>query len=108
MDIVWFKPDGKPMTDQDWDSRHARSLGVFLNGKAIPGRDEHGRPFLDDSFLLLFNGHSRAVYWTIPGDLGGPWRLVLDTDRLQPEADPQELAGRALTRARSVAVFQGP
>jgi hypothetical protein len=40
---VWFKPDGKPMTDQDWDSRHARSLGVFLNGKAIPGRDEHGR-----------------------------------------------------------------
>jgi isoamylase len=108
MDIVWFKPDGKPMTDQDWDSRHARSLGVFLNGKAIPGRDEHGRPFLDDSFLLLFNGHSRAVYWTIPGDLGGPWRLVLDTDRVQPQADPQELSGRALTRARSVAVFQGP
>jgi glycogen operon protein len=108
MDIVWFKPDGKPMTDQDWESRHARSLGVFLNGKAIPGRDEHGRRFLDDSFLLLFNGHSRAVYWTIPSDLGGPWRLVLDTDRLQPEADPQELSGRALTRARSVAVFQAP
>jgi len=108
MDIVWFKPDGKPMTDQDWESRHARSLGVFLNGKAIPGRDEHGRPFLDDSFLLLFNGHSRAVYWAIPGDLGGPWRLVLDTDRLQPEVDPQELSGRVLTRARSVAVFQAP
>ena len=108
MDIVWFKPDGKPMTDKDWESSHARSLGVFLNGKAIPGRDEHGQPFLDDSFLLLFNGHSRAVYWSIPGDLGGPWRLVLDTDRLQLEADPQELSGRVLTRARSVAVFQAP
>src|SRR6266567_4270771 len=40
VDIAWFKPDARQMTDQDWNSRHARSLGVFLNGRAIPGHDE--------------------------------------------------------------------
>jgi glycogen operon protein len=106
IDIVWFKPDGKPMSDQDWVSRHARSLGVFLNGKAIPGRDYRGQPIVDDSFLLLFNGQARPVYWNLPKDLGEGWRLVLDTDRLQPEGEPAEVPERVLTRARSIVVLQ--
>jgi len=63
VDIAWFKPNGEPMSDRDWVSRHARALGVYLNGRAIPGHDDQGRPMADDSFRLLFNGHRRAVYW---------------------------------------------
>ena len=107
-DIAWLKTDGKPMTDQDWTSRHARSLGVFLNGHAIPGHDDRGRPVVDQSFFLLFNGQSRAVYWALAEEYGTSWRLVLDTDRLQPEAEPAPAPGRALTRARSVVVFESP
>jgi glycogen operon protein len=107
-DIVWFKPDGKAMTDQDWRSRHARWLGVFVNGSAIPGHDSRGQPVVDDSFLLLFNGLWRAVYWQVPEEFGGPWNLVLDTDRLQPEPEPQPISGRILTRARSFVVLQSP
>jgi len=106
VDIGWFKPDGKPMTDQDWNSRHARSLGVFLNGRAIPGHDEQGRTITDDSFLLLFNGHSRAVYWSLPKEFGGPWQLVMDTDRPAPESEPHEMPQRVLTRARTVVVLR--
>ena len=106
IDIAWFKPDGKPMTDQDWVSRHARSLGVFLNGRAIPGHDDRGQPIVDDSFLLLFNGQARPVYWNLPKDLGEGWRLLLDTDRLQPESEPPQIAERVLTRARSIVVLQ--
>jgi len=106
VDIGWFKPDGKPMTDQDWNSRHARSLGVFLNGKAIPGHDEHGRAITDDSFLLLFNGHSRAVYWSLPKEFGGPWQLVMNTDRPAPNSEPHEMPERMLTRARTVVVLR--
>ena len=106
VDIAWFKPDARQMTDQDWNSRHARSLGVFLNGKAIPGHDEHGQPISDDSFLLLFNGHSRAVYWALPQEFGGPWQLVLDTDKAEPEAEPGELPERVITRARTVVVLR--
>jgi len=106
VDIAWFKPDGKPMTDRDWVSRHARSLGVYLNGKAIPGHDDRGRSFADDSFLLLFNGHSRTVYWQMPPDFGGSWKIALDTDALQPQEDPQPITGRVMTRARTVVILQ--
>jgi pullulanase/glycogen debranching enzyme len=34
-DIGWFKPDGHEMSDQDWQAGFARTVGVFLNGKAI-------------------------------------------------------------------------
>jgi len=106
VDIAWFKPDARQMTDQDWNSRHARSLGVFLNGKAIPGHDERGQPISDDSFLLLFNGHSRAVYWALPQEFGGPWQVVLDTDKAEPEAEPGEVPERVITRARTVVVLR--
>src|SRR5207247_10379968 len=74
VDIGWFKPSGKVMTDKDWVAGHERSLGVFLNGRGIPGHDERGQPLSDDSFLLVFNAHSREVKWTLPKQYGGPWR----------------------------------
>jgi isoamylase len=106
VDIGWFKPTGRSMTDKDWEASHARSLGVFLNGKAIQAPDDRGRPITDDSFILLFNAHTEDVKWTIPAEYGRAWRLVLDTARLQPESDPSEVAGRITTSARSVAVLQ--
>jgi glycogen operon protein len=106
VDIGWFKPSGKAMTDKDWVAGHERSLGVFLNGKAIPGHDERGRPLLDDSFLLVFNGLSRQVKWTLPKQYGGPWRLLFDTERLQPEPETRAVTDVVRTEGRSVLVLQ--
>ena len=106
LDISWFKPDGKSMTDEDWDVGYARSLGVFLNGRGIPGHDERGLPVTDDSFILLFNAHSGGVRWTIPAELAATWRLILDTRRRDPEDGPRDVAGRITTSARSIAVLQ--
>src|SRR5438477_10852878 len=92
VDIGWFKPSGKLMTDKDWVAGHERSLGVFLNGKGIPGHDERGQPLSDDSFLLVFNAHSLEVKWTLPKQYGGPWRLLYDTERLQPEPDTRAVS----------------
>jgi glycogen operon protein len=106
VDIGWFKPDGQSMTDEDWEASHARSLGAFLNGKAIQTPDARGRSITDDSFLLLFNAHVESVNWMIPAEYGTAWRLVLDTARLQPEADPFEVSGGITTSAGSVVVMQ--
>ncbi|MGH7763341.1 MAG: glycogen debranching protein GlgX, partial [Candidatus Dormibacteraceae bacterium] len=106
VDIGWFKPDGEAMTDQDWDVGHARSLGAFLNGKAIQSQDEQGRQVTDDSFVLLFNAHFEAVEWIIPPEFGKSWNLVLDTSRLQAEAPGAEVAGPITTQDRSVKVLQ--
>src|SRR6266508_2442886 len=104
IDIGWFKPDGKAMTDKDWEAWHARSLGVFLNGKAIASHDERGRPITDDSFLLLFNAHYEPVDWVIPRGYGRAWTMILDTALLQPESRP--VARRVTTQARSMTLLQ--
>ncbi len=94
------------MTDKDWVGGHERSLGVFLNGGGIPGHDERGQPLSDDSFLLVFNAHSREVRWTLPKQYGGPWRLLYDTERLQPESETRTVSDVVRTAGRSVLVLQ--
>jgi glycogen operon protein len=85
-DIGWFKPDGVQMTDQDWASTFVRSLGVFLNGRAIPTPDHRGEPVFDDSFYLLFNGHSEPIEFTLPaGEWGDRWEVVLDSSDIVPD-----------------------
>ncbi|MCW2990592.1 MAG: isoamylase, partial [Solirubrobacterales bacterium] len=34
-DVWWFRPDGRKMTQKDWNRGDAHVLGVFLNGDAI-------------------------------------------------------------------------
>jgi glycogen operon protein len=79
-DIVWFTPGGIEMDDDDWDSGVAKSLGVFLNGKAIRSPDSRGEPVVDDSFLMLFNAHDQPVEFTAPSeDFGESWLVEIDT-----------------------------
>ncbi|HVW34932.1 MAG TPA: glycogen debranching enzyme, partial [Acidimicrobiia bacterium] len=82
-DIGWFAPDGSTMTDEDWDSGFAKSVGVFLNGDAIPDPDPRGEPVTDDSFLVLFNAHYEKLAFTVPDrGWGDHWVVVLDTEGL--------------------------
>ena len=106
VDIGWFKPDGEAMTDQDWEAGHARSLGVFLNGKGIQTHDDRGRMITDDSFILLFNAHFEAVDWVLPREYAGPWRLVLDTAREHPEAPGEHVGVAVTTKERSILMLQ--
>jgi glycogen operon protein len=106
VDIGWFKPDGQSMTDEDWGAGHARSLGVFLNGNAIPSHDYRGRAIIDDSFVLLFNAQEEPVDWSIPTEYGTRWLLVLDTARLQPESDPVEVSEQLTTSTRALLILK--
>ena len=79
-DIAWFNPDGKPMTEEDWNSGFAKSVGIFLNGEGIPGVNVRGERVLDDSFYLMFNAHHEALPFCLPGEqYGKAWNIVFDT-----------------------------
>jgi len=98
-DIGWFKPDGEEMTDQDWMSTFARTVGVFLNGSAIPNPDHRGEPIVDDSFYLLFNAHSEGIDFRLPTrSWGERWVKVIDTDEPVPDLREQHKwqAGQAV------------
>jgi glycogen operon protein len=72
-DIAWFRPDGAEMTDADWTVDYARSVGVFLNGAALPDPDVHGRRVIDASFYLVFNGWDQRIDFILPDTRWTAW-----------------------------------
>ncbi|HEY3569794.1 MAG TPA: glycogen debranching protein GlgX [Thermoanaerobaculia bacterium] len=88
-DIGWFRPDGELMSDEDWSHGFAKSLGVFLNGDAIPSLDPRGGRVTDDSFHLLFNAHHEPLPFRLPNrpEWGERWEKVLDTSDRVPQED---------------------
>ena len=91
-------------------STFARTVGVFLNGRAIPTPDHRGEPIVDESFYLLFNAHFEPIEFTLPaGPWGDRWHEVLDTSDPIPDLRDQEVrrAGQGLqVPAHSVVVLR--
>jgi isoamylase len=88
VDIAWYKSDGGEMTDEDFHRSHLRSLGVFLNGDGIPGRDSRGQRVQDDSFMLLMNAGDSPVDWKLPPELGLDWKVCIDTSQAIATGEP--------------------
>jgi glycogen operon protein len=79
-DIAWFTPAGQEMSDEDWKVGFAKSLMVYLNGRAIPSRGPRGEAIVDDTFLLCFNAHHEALAFRLPPEqFGHRWHRVIDT-----------------------------
>jgi isoamylase len=68
-EIGWYRNDGERMTADDWNTPWAKAIGMFLDGS---GAD-------DDDFYIAFNAHREPVEFTIPGELGCFWRVVVHT-----------------------------
>ena len=103
-DIVWLTPDGREMTDEEWDQSFARCLGVLLAGQDLEEYDDRGRRVVDDNFLLLLNAHHEKIPFQLPGNAGQDgWRLEFDTsqsaglarDGTYPSAQTYPLRGRS-------------
>ena len=47
------RPDGGQLTTGDWFDTGLQTLGMYLDGRGIRHRDQHGRPVVDDSYLVL-------------------------------------------------------
>ena len=106
-DIAWFTPAGAEMSEQDWSVGFAKSLMMFLNGKAIPTRGPRGEEIVDDSFLVCFNAHHEALPFTLPAAVfGRRWQRVLDTS--EPDGEPALFPARGLVPVEglSAAVLQ--
>ncbi|MFN2267399.1 MAG: glycogen debranching protein GlgX [Desulfonatronovibrio sp.] len=91
-DIAWFTPGGKQMSEENWGQDSAKSLGVYLNGGAIPNPNPKGEPVTDYSFYLIFNAHDREMEFTLPPEYWGTdWHKDLDT--MQGWWEKQEILG---------------
>ncbi|MEU9135632.1 glycogen debranching protein GlgX [Streptomyces sp. NPDC048404] len=108
-DLAWFTARGTEMTERDWYAP-AATLGMYLSGRDIPGRDARGVPVVDDSFLAVLHAGDRPASFDLPG---APWaaayEVVVDTSREDQAAAPAitHRAGTAITvPARSVLLLR--
>jgi glycogen operon protein len=105
-DVVWVRPDGEDMTQEDWQRDDAHSLGVFLNGQEIASHDRNGNPIRGASFLIFFNAHYEPIDFCVPPRLGTTWKLELatgDEDSLSGDVDPGEVVS---VEERSILVLR--
>lgn len=107
-DIAWFTQEGEQMAEEDWGLENVKSLGVFLNGKAIPNPNPRGEPVTDDKFFLIFNAHKKPLEFFLPGaEWGESWIKEIDTAAGEPESDEEFAAGAGLKlEANSVVVLR--
>ncbi|MGH2886524.1 MAG: glycogen debranching enzyme, partial [Solirubrobacteraceae bacterium] len=101
-DLDWYRPDGLPMTGQDWGAVYARAVTVALSGAT--GDETHP----DDPFLILMNAWWEPLDFAIPESLRElAWQVEVDTEvpgRAGVVIDSSKavtLTGRALVLLRS-------
>jgi len=106
-DAWWFRPDGRPMNQNDWHDPETRKLGVFLNGDELGRVDPRGEPVVDDSFVVLVNASPDPVVFKLPPRrFGRSWTLELTTadpgaeERTVPGRTDLEVSGRSLLLLR--------
>ena len=79
-DILWLHPDGREMTDDEWNTHYARTLGLFLSGSSVDEIDERGQLITDENFVLLMNAHHEEVPFCLPTVASSmTWMTVIDT-----------------------------
>lgn len=80
-DLAWFNPDGREMTEEQWQVGYAKAIGIFLNGEEIATVGPRGDRIIDDSFLLFFNAHYELIDFAIPKNLKRrKWLAIIDTN----------------------------
>jgi glycogen operon protein len=79
-DLAWFHPSGRELGDPDWFDSDLRTIGMYLDGRGLRHRGEHGEHIVDESYLLVLHAGDDLVSFTLPA---APWAasydVVLDT-----------------------------
>jgi isoamylase len=77
-DVTWIHPGGAEMDEQHWDDAELRCFGMLLDGRAqTTGIRQRGK---EATLLILINGHTAPVPFTLPECNGGrKWSLLIDT-----------------------------
>ncbi len=108
-DLLWFRPDGEAMDDDEWSKGHLKCLAVYLNGERFD-TDGRGQPVEDDDVLVLVNASETDLDFTVPARLSGTWDVKLDTQHPTGEGGWREVkAGHTIAvMSRSLVVLLKP
>jgi glycogen operon protein len=79
-DILWLRPDGKEMSQEEWHAGWVRCVGMLFNGRTLDDVNAVGEPIHDDTFLILCNPHHESIQFSLPPlKPGKSWNVWVDT-----------------------------
>ncbi|HEX9787592.1 MAG TPA: glycogen debranching enzyme GlgX, partial [Candidatus Binatia bacterium] len=111
-DLAWFRPDGKEMSDEEWNNPETRCFGLRLAGDAIEDLDDGGNRIVDDTLLILLNAHHEPIPFTLPAHRRKVrWQVVFDTyePRIDRKKQRRMRGGEVYgLRGRSLAMLRLP
>jgi glycogen operon protein len=85
-DIAWLHPSGREMTEGDWNDGAQHCLALQMSGTVDARAGKHG------DLLAVFNAGAAAVELVLPQAAHGTeWRVIIDTERPEGEAQPRIL-----------------
>lgn len=105
--IRWLRPDGEPMTPDDWNGTGTALAIHFVDGTTTTTTtatttSTTAQAGDASSWLVMVNAGPQAVSFTLPP---GAWRLCLGTDpQADPGEHPQALDGTAQVPFSSIGV----
>jgi isoamylase len=80
VDILWLRPDGKEMSQEEWHAGWIRCIGMLLNGRTLDDLNAVGEPIHDDTFLILCNPYHEPIRFSLPPLRDGKtWDVLIDT-----------------------------
>lgn len=80
--VLWFKPDGKPMQQEDWHQMTNQAIMVELRSNHLAG--EH--------WILLFNASPYRLEFSLPSlGIGYKWGVLIDTNQEKLITQPRLL-----------------
>ena len=107
-DVMWFRHDGEPMSDDDWQNPHTKSLAMFLAGNGLKETDRTGKRLEDDHLLLMLSASHEDIAFQLPAlEDCEQWELLVDTHddaarELHACGEPTLLRARSLKLYRCV------
>jgi len=103
--VRWFRPDGGPMTGDDWADPAAKSIAMVISGTLDADLDDGGEPMLDDDLAIALNAWWEPVSFALDPAAGAP--VVIESDSFDPSRAGTKIdSGSVLVGARSVVLLR--
>jgi glycogen operon protein len=79
-DLIWIRPDGTEMEEEDWRNPDNHTLGMLIPGESTDETDDRGRPIKGDTMLLIAHAGDHDTEVILPRLYGdGVWHEMVDT-----------------------------